>query len=178
VYTRRSTPSRSSRPFSPNPDVTTPIDPTSDDECAKISSAAQASQYPPEAATSSQNAMTGTFLRSASSRIRSPTSADCVGAPPGELIASATAASRSLSKAFVRACSTVLMLMAPLASGDGVGVITPCSFTTATTGLAGPRLIGRRAVSFSVTLMRQTLRSPGRLGRLAGLGLGLLAELR
>src|ERR1043165_8112666 len=97
--------------------------------------------------------MTGTFLRSASSRIRSLTSADCVGAPPGELIASATADSFSWSNALTSACSTVLMLIVPRLSGDGVGVMTPCSFTTATTGLAVARFIGRRAVSFSVTLM-------------------------
>src|SRR6266498_5369367 len=99
--------------------------------------------------------MTGTFLRSANSRMRSLTSADCVGAPPGEFTASATARSRSWSNAFVRACSTVLMLMVPRLSGDGVGVITPCSLTTATTGLVVPRFMGSRAASFSVTLMRQ-----------------------
>src|SRR5262245_17034366 len=99
--------------------------------------------------------MTGTFLRSASSRMRSLTSADCVGAPPGEFTASATARNRSWSKAFTRACSTVLMLMVPRLSGDGVGVITPCNLTTATTGLVVPRFMGSRAASFSVTLMRQ-----------------------
>ena len=75
--------------------------------------------------------------------------------PAAKAEKTATADSRSCSKAFVSACSTVLMLMAPLASGDGVGVITPCSFTTATTSLRSTRSAstGIREASLSVTLI-------------------------
>ena len=54
-----------------NPNVApmTPIDPTMDAGSQTISSAAHAIIYPPEAATSSTKAITGTFFSSASARI-------------------------------------------------------------------------------------------------------------
>ena len=57
----------------------------------KISSAAQASQYPPEAATSSTNARTFFFFSFDFEIILSAISDDWVGEPPGELIINATA---------------------------------------------------------------------------------------
>ena len=56
-----------------------------------ISSAAQASQYPPDAATSSTNAITFFFFFFAFSIIESAIKEDCVGDPPGEFIIKATA---------------------------------------------------------------------------------------
>src|SRR5881409_3566895 len=55
------------------------------------------------------------------------------------------------------------MLMVPRPNGVGVGVITPCSFTTATTGLPAPwsncsaSFFGSRAASFSATVMPSNL---------------------
>src|SRR3546814_2952464 len=76
-----------------------PMGPTIDVGCTKISSAAQASQYPPEAATSSQKASTGTSFSRAMSRMRLAISADCEAEPPGELMTRATAFRRGRAKA-------------------------------------------------------------------------------
>ena len=56
-----------------------------------ISSAAQANQYPPEAATSSTKAITFLFFFFAFKIIESAIKEDCVGDPPGEFIIKATA---------------------------------------------------------------------------------------
>lgn len=70
----------------------TPMEPTMDDRSTQMSSAAQASQYPPDAATSSTKACTLIPFSSASRRMRAPINADCTADPPGELITSAMAA--------------------------------------------------------------------------------------
>ena len=56
-----------------------------------ISSAAQANQYPPEAATSSTNAITFFLFFFAFEIIESAINEDCVGDPPGEFIIKTTA---------------------------------------------------------------------------------------
>src|SRR5215217_1148077 len=91
--------------------------------------------------------------------MRSATRPDCVGAPPGELISKTTACNRSCPKALVNTDSTVVRLIVPRANGDGLGVITPCSLTTATTSLRSPRspIFGIRAAKFSITLIDPTL---------------------
>jgi len=50
-------------------------------------------------------------------------------------------------------------LMAPLLTGDGVGEITPCNFTTATTGLRSTRSpsTGSLAVHLSVPFIAPRL---------------------
>src|SRR6056297_2807931 len=100
---------------------------------AHILSAAQASQYPPEAATSSTKACTGMSFSSARRRMRAAISEDCAGLPPGELMASATAAGLPLRKARSTAGATALSLSpAP----RGLAMMTPCRRTTATSGSA------------------------------------------
>ena len=75
----------------PNPAETTPIEPMIELALAYISFAASAIQYPPEAATSSQNTKTGLSFSSARSRIRFWIRSAWTGDPPGELMISATA---------------------------------------------------------------------------------------
>ena len=106
VYNRLSIPIFSIALLKPNPEETTPIDPIIEALLAIISSAAQASQYPPDAATSSTNANTGTLFLSDNSLIRFAIISDCTGDPPGELICKATAF-RFLTE---KACSIFLSI--------------------------------------------------------------------
>ena len=66
--------------------------------------------------------------------MRSATSADCVGEPPGELTSRATAATRSRANARSSTFSVVTELITERGTGPVVGVITPCSRTSGTTG--------------------------------------------
>ena len=84
----------------PKPGDITPIDPTTEFWSIKISSAAQASQYPPEAATSSTKARTFFFFSFDFEIIFSAISDDWVGEPPGELIINATAGHFLSEKSF------------------------------------------------------------------------------
>ena len=65
VYTLLSIPNLLIASWNPNEADMTPIDPTTEDLSANISSPEQASQYPPEAATSSIKTRTGISFFSA-----------------------------------------------------------------------------------------------------------------
>ena len=66
--------------------------------------------------------------------MRSATSADCVGDPPGELTSSATAASPSGAKARSSVFSTAAALITERGTGPEIAAITPCRRTSETTG--------------------------------------------
>src|SRR3954470_15204844 len=124
-------PKRSIRRCTPKLAVTTPIEPSSELSSAQTSSPASASQYPPDAATSSANAKTGTPFSAESCRMRRNSSDDCTGEPPGEFIDSATARSPCAEKARSRAAA---WLASDIELRDGRGVITPSRRITVTTG--------------------------------------------
>jgi len=70
--------------------------------------------------------------------MRSAISALCVGDPPGELIASATACTPSAVKARLNDPSTVSVLSCGRPNPTTLEAITPCNRTTATTGECSP----------------------------------------